>query len=327
MSVFANGRSILHKGDGGVQTCPIPDVCKTPSPGGPVPLPYINIARDGDLAKGAKKVKVEGNMPAIKGAELSMSSGDEAGSAGGGLVSSKIKGKLTWAACSSDVKFEGKGVIRFLEICLHNGNNSNTGGNAALGTPSPGLAYGDDSPCQVCGAKGGHPLPSTEGNQDDAKAAYADAPHGRKPNSAKKNKGYMGGVLEATDGSGKTVFVRNSGAGVGGAATADLKTPMAAGETFTAPGGRKYQIARADGDTNDPGNCAAPKLIHAALEAGLQPVAMTEYWVGPANSNFEDGAHAESCATCKRILPAMLCPEPPDPDDPDKVYVVDEPLP
>ena len=150
MTVFANGRSILHKGDGRVQTCPIPDMCKTPSPGGPVPLPYINVASDGDLAKGAKKVKVEGNMPGIKGAELSMSSGDEAGTAGGGITSNKIKGKLTWAACSSDVKFEGQGVIRFLEICLHNGNNSNTGGNANLGTPSPGLAYGDDSPCTIC---------------------------------------------------------------------------------------------------------------------------------------------------------------------------------
>ena len=29
-TVFANGRSIVHKGDGLVNTCAIPDVCKTP---------------------------------------------------------------------------------------------------------------------------------------------------------------------------------------------------------------------------------------------------------------------------------------------------------
>ena len=66
MSVFANSRSILHKGDGYVQTCPIPDVCKTPSPGGPVPIPYVNIAKDGDLAKGTKKVSIEGASVALE---------------------------------------------------------------------------------------------------------------------------------------------------------------------------------------------------------------------------------------------------------------------
>ena len=41
--VFANGRSIVHQGDGLVQTCPTPDVCKTPSPGGPVPVPFMRV--------------------------------------------------------------------------------------------------------------------------------------------------------------------------------------------------------------------------------------------------------------------------------------------
>lgn len=329
MTVFANGRSILHKGDGRVQTCPIPDMCKTPSPGGPVPLPYINVASDGDLAKGAKKVKVEGNMPGIEGAELSMSSGDEAGTAGGGITSNKIKGKLTWAACSSDVKFEGKGVIRFLEICLHNGNNSNTGGNANLGTPSPGLAYGDDAPCPICGKAGGHPIPSTASTEAEANATYSKLPHGRKPNNPNRNEGYMYGVLEATDGSGKRFLKANSGKNVNGLSpTLDLKSMMAnQNSTFTTPGGRRYQVRPAQTDTTaGPGNCAAPKLIYEALQAGLTPVALTEFWVGPAGK-YGDGDHTQSCDTCKRILPAMLCPEPPDPNDPTKVYMVDQPLP
>lgn len=59
-TVFANGLSILHKGDGLVQTCAIPDVCNTPTPAGPVPIPYVNVAMDSDLVDGTQEVKVEG---------------------------------------------------------------------------------------------------------------------------------------------------------------------------------------------------------------------------------------------------------------------------
>jgi hypothetical protein len=138
-TVFANGRSIIHKGDGFMQTCPVPDVCKTPSPGGPIPIPYPNMAMDGDLADGAKTVTIEGNPPALENSNLMMSTGDEAGSAGGGIASSKIKGKLTWAVASLDVKFDGKGVVRFLDICMHNGNASNTGSQPNLGAPNVGV--------------------------------------------------------------------------------------------------------------------------------------------------------------------------------------------
>ena len=95
-TVFANGRSILHAGDGLKHTAAPPDVCKTPSPGGPVPVPYVNIASDGDLAKGTKKTKIEGKSVALESSNLSTSMGDEPGTAGGGIVSSKTKGKMTW---------------------------------------------------------------------------------------------------------------------------------------------------------------------------------------------------------------------------------------
>lgn len=131
--VYANGRSVIHKGDGQINACPAPDVCKTPSPGGPMPVPYVNIARNGDLNQGSRSVSIEGNPIAIQSSNLSTSSGDEPGTAGGGLISSKIKGKMTWASCSIDVKIEGKGVVRFLDICLHNGNANNTGGQPAQG--------------------------------------------------------------------------------------------------------------------------------------------------------------------------------------------------
>ena len=325
-SVFANARSILHKGDGGVQTCPIPDVCKTPSPGGPIPIPYVNIANDSALAKGAKKVKVEGKVPAIKGSELSMSSGDEAGSAGGGLVSSKIKGKLTWVMCSMDVKFEGKGVIRFLEICLHNGNNSNTGGNAALGSASPGLAYGDDADCPICNKKGGHPLPATApkkgkqkraDSQKKAEVSHANAPEDR------NGRGYMVGVLIAQDKQGRRQTLRAcSGRPPPGFLPIPQPQLNPVNQPMKTVGGRTVEFRPAPTDSTAPGSCAAPKLIQSAIAQGLTPLAMTEFWRGPTAGPYSDGNHAASCTTCQRILPALLCPEPPPKKNPDQVHVV-----
>jgi hypothetical protein len=53
-----------------------------------------------------------------------MSTGDEAGSAGGGVASSKIKGKAEFVNFSFDVNFEGKSVPRALDIMLHNDKNT-----------------------------------------------------------------------------------------------------------------------------------------------------------------------------------------------------------
>lgn len=76
--------------------------------------------------------------------------GDEPGTAGGGLISSKTKGKLTWGSSSSDVKFEGKGVVRFMDVTQHNGNSFNSAFTSLGGT---GLAYADDfeENCPICG--------------------------------------------------------------------------------------------------------------------------------------------------------------------------------
>lgn len=149
-TVDANGRSILHKGHGKTHTCAPPDVCKTPSPGGPVPIPYVNIATDSNITSGAASVKIEGNPLANVSSKISTSTGDEAGSAGGGLLSSKIKGTVTWKLGSLDVKAEGKMVVRFLDPAFHNGNSFNSAFKAEGGT---GVAYADDfdEACPICG--------------------------------------------------------------------------------------------------------------------------------------------------------------------------------
>lgn len=118
---FANMRGITHKGSGGMNIV-FPDVCKTPTPGGPVPIPYPNVGQAANGSGGPKKVKVDGKMPMVKGAKYTMTSGDEAGTAGG-VVSSKFKGEAEFMLYSFDVKFEGKNVCRLGDAMFHNKKN------------------------------------------------------------------------------------------------------------------------------------------------------------------------------------------------------------
>jgi len=78
-TVVVNPRTVTSKSGGGA-TAASPDVCKTPSPAGPVPVPYPNTATSRDTAQGSKKVKVDGNPTMIKDkAYFNKSEGDEAG--------------------------------------------------------------------------------------------------------------------------------------------------------------------------------------------------------------------------------------------------------
>lgn len=121
-SVFVNGMGTVHKSSGGKVIC-FPDVCKTPSPGGPIPIPYPNIGMSSNTSKGTKKVKNQGNPAMVKGSNFSTSTGDEAGSAGG-VVSSKTKGKCEFILFSFDVKFEGKNVCRMGDLMKQNDGNA-----------------------------------------------------------------------------------------------------------------------------------------------------------------------------------------------------------
>jgi len=120
-TTFANGRGIVHKGSGGVSTV-FPDVCKTPTPGGPVPIPYPNTGKSSDTSGGPSTVTVDGQMPMVKGAKYSTSTGDEAGSVGG-VVSGKTKGTCEFMMYSFDIKFEGKNACRLGDPLLHNDKN------------------------------------------------------------------------------------------------------------------------------------------------------------------------------------------------------------
>lgn len=134
VTVRVNDLSIVHKGSGGTSIATAPDVCKTPSPGGPIPVPYPNISRSGDLSDGSTTVKAEGNMIAIKGSQFSRSSGDEAGTAGG--VKSNVNMKESkWILYSMDVKIDGQNACRLTDKKTQNSENTiDCGGEVQLDT-------------------------------------------------------------------------------------------------------------------------------------------------------------------------------------------------
>jgi hypothetical protein len=124
--VFANGREISCKKADGKSIGAFPDVCFTPpqTPATPpgVPIPYPNTAYAKDTTKGSKTVKISGNEVMLKNKSyFKKSTGDEAGNAPKkGIVTSKITGKVYFTSWSSNVKFEGKNVVRHLDLTTHN---------------------------------------------------------------------------------------------------------------------------------------------------------------------------------------------------------------
>jgi hypothetical protein len=109
---------------GGGQCLGTPDVCKVPTPGGPVPTPFPNMGMPNQASNDtcSTKVKMDGQPTIVKGTEIPMTSGDEAGSVGG-VSSNKIKGKVEYKQGSSRVKAEGKEVCHLTSMTAQNDNN------------------------------------------------------------------------------------------------------------------------------------------------------------------------------------------------------------
>ena len=149
VTVKVNGaaNSLVHKGSNGISVATIPDVCKTPSPGGPVPIPYPNISQSATLAKGTTTVKADGGMMiANKGSEFSLSNGDNPGIAGG-VKSSTFMKESTWILYSFDVKMDGKNACRLTDKKFQ--NHENTADLAGL-FQFPVMVQQTDPECTVC---------------------------------------------------------------------------------------------------------------------------------------------------------------------------------
>jgi len=142
--IFVNNLGLTYKGTIGISVATLPDVCKTPSPGGPVPVPYPNFASQSTLKNGTKSVKARGKMIAVKGSEYAMSSGDEAGTAGG-VKSNSFKKETSWITYSFDVKLDGKNACRHTDKKFHNKKNTvNLSGNDEPGkAKKPKLECGE----------------------------------------------------------------------------------------------------------------------------------------------------------------------------------------
>jgi hypothetical protein len=310
-TVFANSRSVVHKGDGLTNVCAPPDVCKTPGPPtGPVPVPYVNVAQDAMLAEGTKKVSVEGNPVAIASSNISMSSGNEPGSAGG-LISAKIKGKAGWLSASPDVTFEGKGVVRFLDAIQHNGNTYNAAFAQQGGPGGTGWAYGDDAPCRRCSrSTDDHRIHETPNANAEALALIDELDNQillqlavnvlrQQLNSRgrlKQLNAYMVGVgicgctpphaFVACSGPptpGFTTAVANRRAAVGArfGGYSDVFAAGAAASRPFQPTGLQQVVLNALPPAQQVWECAAPQILFGAKRAGHSIRAMSEVWYAP----------------------------------------------
>lgn len=160
-NTLMNSRSpVTNKSNGTVITGP--DVCKTPTPGGPVPIPYPNIAKSADLAKGSKRVKINGASVCLNSSEFSTSVGDDAGVLKG-VISNKHKGKAFPISASPDIKIEGKSVVRNSDLFLGNGRNTPPAPIMQSQVAPAVMAPIKDEKCDYCKKKK-HDLASKAGN-------------------------------------------------------------------------------------------------------------------------------------------------------------------
>ena len=106
-----------------------PDVCKTPTPVGTIPIPYPNIAQfsnaTGVSDEGGKELLVGGNHVLLKDSNVSSSNGDEAGSSGG-VKSGGVSGPCTIIQASGSVKYgpDGLGLARVTDQTEQNDGNA-----------------------------------------------------------------------------------------------------------------------------------------------------------------------------------------------------------
>lgn len=121
----------------------MPDVCKTPAPPAPapVPMPYPNIAQL-PMATGASTKVLINMMGAVTAqSKINISSGDEAGVAGG-VTSGKNVGEATFKQPSQKVFAEGQGMVPLGSMTGQNGTSANVPGLVAVPSQDKVLLLG-----------------------------------------------------------------------------------------------------------------------------------------------------------------------------------------
>ena len=151
VTIKVNGtvNSLVHKMSNGISIATIPDVCKTPSPGGPVPIPYPNIAQSITLSNGTTTVKGDKMIAANKGSKFALSNGDQAGTVGG-VKSNVFMKEATWILYSFDVKLQGKGACRLTDKMFHNKENTVNLAGVFQGPVHVTAAIGQEIADEIC---------------------------------------------------------------------------------------------------------------------------------------------------------------------------------
>ncbi len=114
-----------------------PDVCKTPSPTGTTPVPYVNIFQCSMVTPNTacSKVFIAGSPALHVKSQSTISNGDEAGNMGG-VVSSKFIGKGEFIKGAVKVTLEGKAAVSQGATTKH--NDGNTTGMCSMAAQSKG---------------------------------------------------------------------------------------------------------------------------------------------------------------------------------------------
>jgi hypothetical protein len=107
--------------NGGGMCQAFPDVCKTPPVATPVPYPNIAMLTQINGGTASSKVLILNKKTATTKTEITMSSGDEAGTAGGGVVSNRFKGPAKFKKGSSKVFAEGSPIVYLTSMIGQNG--------------------------------------------------------------------------------------------------------------------------------------------------------------------------------------------------------------
>lgn len=309
MTVSVNPpKTPVTKGSSGIATATVPNVCKMPGPPAPfVPVPLPNIGKSGDSPKGyTKKVTVEGQAVAIKGATFG-SMGDAASKGtGGGLLSANTHGPTKFVGPGSmNVKFEGKNVQLLGDPMLNNCGPSGSPPNSATllgvmqGTDLVGFEYGDK--CPIC-EKDPHGLSETKETKAEA-ASLESALKGagfapgeinmlgvahcrcekaksaarstmeRSGDFTKEASGYLTPAY-AEYGSSKVVLEKIKKR-TEKPAVFDKAIALAKSER------KKFvESQKPAPQANVPGSCAAPRALLLLLENGHSASALTERWCG-----------------------------------------------
>ena len=122
-TVFANNRNFSHKGSGDKSACSAPDVCKTPMGPSIPPIPYPVSSQAANLARATSSVVIDGNPTAIASSIHTQCTGDQAGSATG-IISGTVANKTEFVSYSFDVKAEGEGIVRHMDLTTMNSKNT-----------------------------------------------------------------------------------------------------------------------------------------------------------------------------------------------------------